>query len=65
MDHPEGAGSQRGDRVVRFYNQRGTAEQHIKEGKHAFRWTGLSRRRFRDNEVQLHALACHLASRCI
>ena len=22
------------DRVVRFYNQRGTAEQHIKEGKH-------------------------------
>ena len=65
MDHPEGAGSQRGDRVVRLHNRRGTAEQHIKEGKHAFRWTGLSRRRFRDNEVQLHALACHLASRCI
>ncbi|TDQ54596.1 hypothetical protein EV658_1301, partial [Phaeovulum veldkampii DSM 11550] len=23
------------DWVVRFYNQRGTAEQHIKEGKYA------------------------------
>ena len=27
------------DWVARFYNQRGTAEQHIKEGKYAFRWT--------------------------
>jgi hypothetical protein len=26
--------------VVRFHNQRGTAEQHIKEGKYAFSWTG-------------------------
>jgi hypothetical protein len=53
----------------RFYNQRGTAEQHIKEGKHAFRWTRLSCRKFRDNEVrlQLHALAYNLATflRCI
>ena len=50
--------------VVRFYNQRGTAEQHIKEGKYAFRWTRLSCRRFRDNEVrlQLHALAYNLAT---
>jgi len=57
------------DWVVRFYNQRGTAEQHIKEGKHAFRWTRLSCRKFRDNEVrlQLHALAYNLATflRCI
>ena len=57
------------DWVVRFYNQRGTAEQHIKEGKYAFRWTRLSCRRFRDNEVrlQLHALAYNLATflRCI
>ncbi len=57
------------DGVVRFYNQRGTAEQHIKEGKHAFRWTRLSCRKFRDNEVrlQLHALAYNLATflRCI
>src|SRR3546814_19250711 len=27
------------DWVVRFYNQRGTAEQHIKEGKYRVRWT--------------------------
>jgi len=52
------------DWVARFYNQRGTAEQHIKEGKHAFRWTRLSCRRFRDNEVrlQLYALAYNLAT---
>ena len=52
------------DRVVRFHNQRGTAEQHIREGKHAFGWTRLSCKRFRDNEVrpQLHALACNLAT---
>jgi hypothetical protein len=57
------------DWVVRFYNQRGTAEQHIKEGKYAFRWTRLSCKRFRDNEVrlQLHSLAYNLATflRCI
>ena len=57
------------DWVVRFYNQRGTAEQHIKEGKYAFRWTRLSCRKFHDNEVrlQLHALAYNLATflRCI
>jgi len=29
-------------RVVAFYNQRGTAEQHIKEGKNAIVWTRLS-----------------------
>ena len=57
------------DWVMGFYNQRGTAEQHIKEGKYAFRWTRLSCRKFRDNEVrlQLHALAYNLATflRCI
>jgi hypothetical protein len=41
----------------------------IQEGKLAFRWTRLSCRRFRTNEVrqQPHALACHLAAllRCI
>ncbi len=55
--------------ITRFYNQRGTAEQHIKEGKYAFHWTRLSCRKFRDNEVrlQLHALAYNLAIflRCI
>jgi hypothetical protein len=43
--------------------------QRIKEGKYAFRWTRLSCKRFRDNEVrlQLHALAYNLATflRCI
>lgn len=57
------------DWVVRFYNQRGTAEQHIKEGKYAFRWTRLSCKQFRHNEVRLHlhALAYNLATflRCI
>jgi hypothetical protein len=28
--------------VVAFYNQHGTAEQHIKEGKNAINWTRLS-----------------------
>ena len=32
------------ERVVAFYNQRGTAEQHIKEGKNAVTWTRLSER---------------------
>jgi hypothetical protein len=57
------------DEVTRFYNRRGTAEQHIKEGKYAFHWTRLSCRKFRDNEVrlQLHVLAYNLATflRCI
>jgi hypothetical protein len=39
--------------VVRFYNQRGTAEQWIKDGKEATHWTRLSCHRFRANEVRL------------
>ncbi len=39
--------------VVHFYNQRGTAEQWIKEGKEATHWTRLSCHRFRANEVRL------------
>jgi hypothetical protein len=52
------------ERVVTFYNQRGTAERCIKEGKYAIKWTRLSCRRFRNNEVrlQLHALAYNLAN---
>ena len=52
------------DRVVAFYNQRGKAEQYIKEGKNAIKWTRLSCRRFRDNAVrlQLHTLAYNLAN---
>jgi len=51
-------------RVVHFYNKRGTAEQWIKEGKHAIRWTKLSCHRFRDNAVrlQLFALAYNLGN---
>ncbi len=42
----------------------GTAEQWIKEGKAAIRWTRLSFTKFRSNEVrlQLHALAHNLAN---
>src|SRR5215472_6675090 len=39
--------------VVHFYNQRGTAEQWIKEGKTATHWTRLSCHRFRANEMRL------------
>ena len=51
-------------RVVKFYNGRGTAEQWIKEGKNALRWTRLSCHAFRHNAVrlQLHALAYNLAN---
>jgi len=52
------------ERVVAFYNHRGTAEQYIKEGKNAIKWTRLSCRKFRNNEVrlQLHALAYNLGN---
>ena len=52
------------ERVVAFYNHRGTAEQFIKEGKYAVKWTRLSCSKFRNNEVrlQLHALAYNLAN---
>jgi hypothetical protein len=50
--------------VVRFYNQRGTAEQWIKEGKSAVRWTRLSCHDFVDNQVrlQLFVLAYNLGN---
>src|SRR4051812_25315088 len=51
-------------RITKFYNGRGTAEQWIKEGKLALRWTRLSCRAFQDNAVrlQLFALAYNLAN---
>jgi hypothetical protein len=51
-------------RVVRFYNQRGTAEQWIKEGKNALKWTRLSCHDFVDNQVrlQLFVLAYNLGN---
>jgi Transposase DDE domain group 1 len=50
--------------VVAFYNKRGTAEQWIKEGKGAIKWTRLSCRTFAANAVrlQLHALAYNLGN---
>jgi Transposase DDE domain group 1 len=50
--------------IVAFYNQRGTAEQYIKEGKNAIKWTRLSCRTFTANAVrlQLHALAYNLGN---
>jgi DDE family transposase len=52
------------ERVVAFYNQRGTAEQRIREGKNAINWTRLSCHGFRANAVrlQLHTLAYNLAN---
>ena len=52
------------ERVVMFYNQRGTAEQWIKEGKNAVKWTRLSCSSFAANAVrlQLHALAYNLGN---
>lgn len=52
------------DRVFQFYSRRGTAEQYIKEGKYALKWTRLSCKSFKANEVrlQLHALAYNLAN---
>ena len=41
------------ERVVAFYNQRGTAEQWIREGKGAIRWTRLSCRSFAASAVRL------------
>ena len=50
--------------VIHFYNGRGTAEQWIKEGKYALKWTKLSCRTFRGNQtrLQLFALAYNLAN---
>ncbi len=51
-------------KVVKFHNRRGTAEQWIKEGKHALNWTRLSCHDFVDNQVrlQLFALAYNLGN---
>jgi hypothetical protein len=48
--------------IVASYNQRGTCEQYIKEGKNAVKWPWLSCRTFAANAVrlQLHALAYQL-----
>jgi hypothetical protein len=52
------------EHVVVFHNHRGTAEQWIKEGKGAIKWTPLSCRSFAANAVrlQLHVLAYNLGN---
>jgi len=56
--------SRTSEAVVKFYNGRGTAEQWIKEGKNAVKWTRLSCHDFVDNQVrlQLFALAYNLGN---
>ena len=56
--------SRSAERVTWFYDQRGKAEQYVKEGKNAIKWTRLWCRKFRGNSVrlQLHALANNLAN---
>ena len=50
--------------MLAFYNDRGTAEQHIKKGKYALKWTRLSCMRFAANaaRLRLHGLAYNLAN---
>ncbi len=52
------------EQVFGIYNQRGTAEQYIKEVKIALKWTCLSCKSMAQNEVRLllHALAYKLGS---
>ena len=52
------------ERVVAFYNQRGTCEQYIREDENAIKRTRLSCRTFTANAVrlQLHALAHNLGN---
>ena len=59
--HQPEAAARAGDQVLQ---RRGTAEQWIREGKNALRWTRLSCRSFQANAVrlQLHALAYNLAN---
>ena len=45
------------ERIVKFYNGRGTAEQWIREGKAALRWTRLSCHAFQPNAVRLQLFA--------
>ena len=50
--------------MLAFYKGRGTAEQHIKKGMCALKWTRLSCMRYAANAVrpQLHARAYNLAN---
>lgn len=56
--------ARRTETVVAFNTRRGTAEQWIKDGKGAIRWTRLSCRSFAADAVrlQLHALVYNLGN---
>jgi hypothetical protein len=47
----------RAKEVVHFYNERGTAEQWITEGKNAVKWTRLACHDFADSAVRLQLFA--------
>ncbi len=51
-------------KVVKFYNGRGTGEQWIKEGKYAVKWTRLSCRNLKDNQARLQLFALGALSAC-
>ena len=53
------------ERVIAFYNRRGTAEQWIKEGKGAIRWTRLSCRSFAANEHREQRSMATRRPRCV
>jgi hypothetical protein len=51
------------ERIIAFYNYRGTCEQYIKEGKGAVKWTRCSCRSFANAvRLQLHADAYNLGN---
>ena len=56
--------SRRAERVVMFYNHRGTAEQHIKEGKSAVTSTRLFCHSFKTNAVRLQSPTPYAPWRC-
>jgi len=53
--------------ILSSINRGGRAEQWIKEGKNAVKWTKLSCRTFKDNQtrLQLFALAYNLPTFCV
>ena len=56
--------SRSAERVTWFYNQRGKAEQYIKEGKNAIKWTRLSCRVPRQCRSAAASCAYNLATSC-
>ncbi len=53
------------DRIIRFYNQRGTAEQHIEEGRQAINRTRLSCKGMRGTRCGFSFMHWPAQSRCL